>query len=177
VPLFRLEKITPPLADAFKTIRLRALKEDPTAFGSTYARESAFTKTEWLNRVENFNSPRGIGYLATSDELHASIQNFCGVAGGFLDEDDPAKALLVAMWVAPEARRAGVGSLLIRGVESWVAGRGARLLRLRVTSNNDPAIELYCRNNFSMTGLTEPYPNDPSLFEYEMAKPLLQPQN
>jgi GNAT superfamily N-acetyltransferase len=169
--MYRLEKITPPLVDAFKAIRLRALKEDPTAFGSTFARESAFTQAEWLNRVGNFNSPRGIGYLAVP-EKNDLTPNFCGIAGGFLDENDPTKALLVAMWVAPEARRAGVGSLLIRGVESWAASRGARILRLRVTCNNDPAIELYRRNALSMTGLTEPYPNDPSLFEYEMAKPL-----
>src|ERR1700683_828395 len=170
-----LEKITLQLLHAYKAIRLRAFKEDPLAFGSTFARESAFTDTEWINRVENFYGPRGIGYLAVPDAAAAASapanKTFCGVAGGFLDENDPTKALLVAMRVAPEARRLAVVSLLIRAVESWAAARGGRILRLRVTCNNDPAIELYRRNAFDMTGLTEPYPNDPALFEYEMAKP------
>ena len=42
-------------------------------------------------------------------------------------------------------------------------------------SNNQGAIELYLRCGFRMTGHTEPYPNDPGLFEYEMSKPLVHP--
>ena len=32
---------------AFREVRLRALKEDPSAFGSTYAREAAFADDTW----------------------------------------------------------------------------------------------------------------------------------
>jgi len=44
-----------------------------------------------------------------------------------------------------------------------------RALLLMVTSNNRTPIEFYERMGFSMTGNTEPYPNDPSVIEYEMS--------
>jgi len=45
-------------------------------------------------------------------------------------------------------------------------------LLLMVTSNNDPAIRFYERLGFTKTGRTEPYPNDPNIFEYEMSQPI-----
>jgi ribosomal protein S18 acetylase RimI-like enzyme len=41
-----------------------------------------------------------------------------------------------------------------------------------VTSCNQDAVEFYMRIGFSMTGRTEPYPNDPALVEYEMSRQL-----
>jgi ribosomal protein S18 acetylase RimI-like enzyme len=38
-----------------------------------------------------------------------------------------------------------------------------------VTNSNQGAIAFYERQGFSLTGTTEPYPNDPSLIEYEMS--------
>ena len=42
-----------------------------------------------------------------------------------------------------------------------------------VTSANLAAISFYQRLGFIRTGRTEPYPNDPAIFEYEMSKPIL----
>jgi ribosomal protein S18 acetylase RimI-like enzyme len=181
-----LEEITPANIASFKSVRLRGLQESPSAFGSTYAWESAFTEEEWLARAIRFSGPTGIGFLARTVQTpqQNSIENYCGIAGGLLEDSstsaDPAsphppQVTLVAMWVAPEARRSGVASMLIRAVESWARVRGAKHLRLKVTSNNQPAIELYLRCGFRMTGHTEPYPNDPGLFEYEMSKSLVSP--
>jgi ribosomal protein S18 acetylase RimI-like enzyme len=41
-----------------------------------------------------------------------------------------------------------------------------------VTSRNDAAMRFYERLGFKRTGRTEPYPDDPALVEYEMARPL-----
>jgi ribosomal protein S18 acetylase RimI-like enzyme len=41
-------------------------------------------------------------------------------------------------------------------------------LILTVTSVNHGAIRFYERLGFRKTGKTEPYPNDPAIFEYEM---------
>jgi ribosomal protein S18 acetylase RimI-like enzyme len=38
------------------------------------------------------------------------------------------------------------------------------------TDYSQTAIHFYQRLGFSMTGRTEPYPNDPALLEFEMAK-------
>ena len=37
-------------------MRLRALKDSPTSFGSTYLRESQLTDDEWVARTENLNA-------------------------------------------------------------------------------------------------------------------------
>jgi ribosomal protein S18 acetylase RimI-like enzyme len=50
---------------------------------------------------------------------------------------------------------------------------GARALQLMVTSNNEPATRFYERLGFTRTGRTEPYPNDPVVIEYEMARPIV----
>jgi hypothetical protein len=46
-----IEPLSPRLVEEFKTVRLRALKDTPTAFGSTYAKESAFSDGDWLKRM------------------------------------------------------------------------------------------------------------------------------
>ena len=39
--------------EQYKTFRLLALKTDPDSFGSSYAREIAFTNETWYNRLAN----------------------------------------------------------------------------------------------------------------------------
>jgi ribosomal protein S18 acetylase RimI-like enzyme len=39
-----------------------------------------------------------------------------------------------------------------------------------VTSDNAPALAFYQRLGFTLTGHTEPYPNDPALIEYQMSR-------
>ena len=158
-----LEQITQANVFAYKEVRLWALQDSPRAFGSTYAREAQFSDADWVQRTANLNTERSVGYLAVDRG------SYCGIAGAFLDEQDPRQAELVSMWVAPAARRTGVGGALINAIRSWSRMRGVHTLQLMVTSENLSAIKFYERNGFSMTGHTEPYPNDPAIFEYEMS--------
>jgi ribosomal protein S18 acetylase RimI-like enzyme len=150
----------------FKAVRLAALQDSPMAFGSTYAREASFPDAEWIRRANNWRGDRGIGYLALDSQIP------CGIAGVFLDDRNPAKAQIVSMWVAPTHRRSGVGRLLIDAIVAWCREKSVRDLHLMVTSNNQSAINFYKRIGFAMTGVTEPYPNDRSLVEYEMWRPI-----
>jgi ribosomal protein S18 acetylase RimI-like enzyme len=159
-----IERVCPANASTFIAVRLRCLLDSPTSFSSTYARESAFTDAEWSQRIANWDGERGVGYLAAEDGVP------CGLAGALLDAEDPAKAQLVSMWVAPGHRRTGVGNALVDAVQAWAQARGIRTLRLMVTSPNRSAIAFYTQLGFSMTGRTAPYPNDEAIFEYEMAK-------
>jgi ribosomal protein S18 acetylase RimI-like enzyme len=162
--LIEIEPITQANASAFKTVRLRALKEAPYAFGSTYAKESQFADSEWQTRVERMNGHKGIGFLAMDGE------DACGIVGSFLDQDDPTRAHLISMWTAPSHRQQGIGRLLVREVIEWARSRNAHTVVLMVTSNNEPAIQFYERLGFIRTGRTEPYPNDPRVLEYEMSR-------
>jgi ribosomal protein S18 acetylase RimI-like enzyme len=77
------------------------------------------------------------------------------------------------MWTAPTHRQRGIGRLLVNEVLDWARLRGAHTLHLLVTANNQPAIAFYGRLGFTLTGRTEPYPNDPAVLEYEMSRPIL----
>jgi ribosomal protein S18 acetylase RimI-like enzyme len=161
-----LERITSANALVFREVRLRALRESPSAFGSTFARESQISDADWIKRADQWTSQRSVGYLAMSSDEP------CGIAATFLDENDQYKAHLVSMWVDPARRRSGIGHTLIETIRAWAAENGARSLHLTVTSSNSTAIEFYERNGFVPTGKTLPYPNDPKLFEYEMTCPI-----
>jgi ribosomal protein S18 acetylase RimI-like enzyme len=164
--MIALEPITALNLAIFRDVRLRALQDAPLAFGSTYARESQLSDEEWLQRVTRWNGERGIGYVAMDGGCG------CGIAGSFLDEEDGTRAHLISMWTAPTHRQCGIGRRLVNEIAGWARLRGAETLHLMVTSSNEPAMLFYQRLDFSQTGRTEPYPNDPALIEYEMSRPI-----
>jgi ribosomal protein S18 acetylase RimI-like enzyme len=166
--LVTIEPITTLNTSLFKAVRLRALQDSPHAFGSTYAKESQLSDAEWILRAERWSGESGIGFLAMD---HGAP---CGIAGSFLDQDDPTHAHLISMWTAPTHRQRGIGRLLVNAVLNWARSRNARALRLMVTGNNEPAMRFYQRLGFTRTGRTEPYPNDPAVIEYEMSRPIPQ---
>jgi len=159
-----IARVTRQSVGTFKAIRLRALKEAPYAFSSTSERESQFSESEWLARVDRMNGERGAGFLAKDGESP------CGLVGALLPGATSAEAQVVSMWTAPEYRRHGIGRLLIDEVAAWARGRNCTRLQLMVTSVNYSAILFYGRLGFVKTGRTEPYPNDPTVLEYEMSR-------
>src|SRR4051794_20236689 len=96
----------------FKSVRLRALRDSPSAFGSTYAKEAQLTGADWIERTVRWNGERGAGFLAMDDEDDDNDGTACGIAGVSLDLDDPTRAHLVSMWTAPRRRQRGIGRLL-----------------------------------------------------------------
>jgi ribosomal protein S18 acetylase RimI-like enzyme len=169
--MMTLQPITPAVAAVFKAVRLRALLDTPTAFGSTHSKEVQLSDADWQNRAAQWNGDRSAGYLAIDE------QNACGIAAGFLDSVDPTKAHLVSMWVAPTHRGRGLGKQLVNAIIDWARAKHAQTLCLMVTSNNEPALRFYQQLGFVRTGRTEPYPNDPALVEYEMVRNVGQGTN
>jgi LDH2 family malate/lactate/ureidoglycolate dehydrogenase len=84
----------------FRDVRLRALREAPHAFSSTYARECQLTDADSIKRAERWNGGTGVGFVAMDES------NACGIAGSFLDQEDAKRAQLVSMWTAPTHRNA-----------------------------------------------------------------------
>lgn len=160
-----IEPITRQNALIFRELRLRALQDDPMAFGSTYSKECELTEADWIARALRWDGERGVGFLAMDGIAP------CGLAGSFLDQQESTRAHLLSMWTAPTHRRRGIGRQLVSAVVDWAKLRGARVLRLMVTSNNKAAFSFYQHLGFTPSGCTEPYPNDPRLVEYEMLRP------
>jgi ribosomal protein S18 acetylase RimI-like enzyme len=139
--------VTPDDVDLMRDIRLRALQDAPLAFGSTYAREAAFEREVWEQRVrENAAGERSVGFV---------LEPRAGIAVGAI-HDDAEVAHLYGMWVAPEARGGGAGRALVDAVIAWARERGARRLVTSVTEGNDGALRLYERAGFADTGRREP---------------------
>jgi GNAT superfamily N-acetyltransferase len=149
--------------EAVRDIRLEALRDAPTAFGSTYEREILRGETHWRDRIA-----RGGTFLAYLPEVSASEP--AGLIGGY--QEDPVTVELVSMYVRPRARGRGVGEALVAAVISWASDRNAASVHLWVTETNSSARMLYERCGFTLTGERQPLPSDPGIGEIAMARPL-----
>jgi GNAT superfamily N-acetyltransferase len=83
------------------------------------------------------------------------------MVGGCKSTDDSVE--LGAMWVAPEARRRGIGRALVDAVVDWAASIGQRRVVLWVGDANIGARDLYAALGFEPTGETMPLPSNPSV--------------
>jgi ribosomal protein S18 acetylase RimI-like enzyme len=161
-----LKRITPADVTLFKTMRLRALQDTPSAFSSTYAEECRLADADWTARIAQWSGSASTTYIAMDADAA------CGIAGGYLEPSDTRRAHLVSMWVAPSHRRLGFGAKLVDAIIDWARGQNAQTLELIVTNNNDAAINFYTRLGFAFTGKTSPYRNDSALNDLEMIRSL-----
>jgi ribosomal protein S18 acetylase RimI-like enzyme len=154
-----IRELAPDDWQALRDIRLTALRDAPSAFGSTYA---SFGEPEWRGRLR----PESATFLAHLPEV--SPAGLAGVIG-----EDPGTAELVSMWVAPAARGRGVGEALVTAAAEWAKGRDYREVHLWVTESNAHAQALYERCGFTPTGERQPLPSDPSVLEIGMRRLVL----
>ena len=164
--MITFERLTGDNAEDFRTVRLAALKDTPSAFGSTHEKESKLTPEEWNKKAHHWSSDRSMAYVAIDGE------NPCGIVGGFVRDDDPTVVSLVSMWVAPTHRKQGVGKTLVSKIADWAKLQSVGTLQLLVTDKNGTTIDFYKKLGFELRGNTEPYPNDPDLVELEMIREL-----
>lgn len=159
----QVRRLRPDEWPAYRSIRLRALLDAPDAFGSTRGREAAFADEEWQTRA---NPPDDAVFVADGpDEL-------VGMAIGAPAPSNPGAAALFGMWVAPGARRLGVGQALIEAVQAWAIDAGYHRLGLGVTTTNSAAIALYERLGFVATGDRYPLRAGSDLTFQMMSMPL-----
>ena len=163
--------------ELMRDVRLAALADAPSAFGSTYAREAAFTETQWRGRV----SERSVTFLAYGPAADGPAADGpaadgpadgpapAGLAGVYVEDSLPQ---VVSVWVRPAARGLGAGEALIEATAAWAKSRSFPVLYLWVTEANAPARRLYARCGFAPTGEVQPLPSDPSLPEIRMSRPL-----
>jgi len=151
-----------------REIRLRALAEAPTAFGSTLAETEQRPDAVWSKRASGAAAGNIDALFVAEDG-----GRWLGLAGGVVDEETPpGEVELASMWVDPAVRGRGLGQQLIEAVVAWARAGGAGQLRLWVTVGNAPAIALYERHGFAFSGDTAPHPSNPALREALMLRPL-----
>jgi ribosomal protein S18 acetylase RimI-like enzyme len=137
---------------AFRDLRLRALRGEPDAFGSTHAEESTRSDDHWIEWVaELAEGGPSFGVVAIDD-----VARLIGMAVGAPHRDHPGEAGLFAMWVEPLARGAGTGRVLVDAVVGWARSTGFPVVRVQVTESNGAAVRLYTRCGFSDEGTRVP---------------------
>ncbi len=161
-PMVVVREVIPDDWETLRDVRLAALRQAPSAFGSTYAREAAFFEEQWRGRIISDRSVTYFAYLPENPEP-------AGLAGVYVEDD---VANVVSMWVRPAARGRGAGEALIEATADWAQARGHACLLLWVTESNAPARKLYERCGFALTGERQPLPSDPTLPEVRMRRPL-----
>ncbi|MGH9378838.1 MAG: GNAT family N-acetyltransferase [Terriglobia bacterium] len=121
---------------------------------------------ETLHAIDTTCFPPGVSY--TLEDLKAFIthrKSKTWVAGegvkiaGFLvaHETPAAEVHIVTIDVTAEARRRGVGTLLIDAAEEWARARDCKYVSLETAEDNRAAQAFYQRRGYEKTGIIENY--------------------
>jgi RimJ/RimL family protein N-acetyltransferase len=145
-----LRPLVPADRDAYRDLRLRALREEPEAFTSSHEELAADADTWAAARLATRADANVIiGAFATDGRL-------VGMVGleRMSRHKERHKALLYGMYVAPEAAGRGIGRALVAAAVA--AGRqwpGLRQIALTVTATNERARRLYAAAGFATFGV------------------------
>ena len=130
-----IRRIRPDEGLVLRELRLRSLADSPDAFGQSHAEAGARPAADWHRNARQ--SSHGDGRIWLVAERDGPI----GLVQG--RKRRPATLLLFSMWVEPQARRHGVGRMLIEALETWANRWGAQETILWVFGGNAPAIRFY----------------------------------
>jgi GNAT superfamily N-acetyltransferase len=162
-----IRRITTDDVDTYRDIRLRALRDAPSAFASTYDVESRRPRDAWVERVALCARGGSNAVFLAFGEDGTCI----GLAGG-KDDDLGADRQLISMWVEPSQRGTRVAAELVDAVVAWAEAHGATSIGLWVTRDNERAQRFYERMGFVATGDVQPLPSDPCKDELRMVRAL-----
>ena len=145
----RIRTLEPSDVELFYSIRLRGLRENPEAFGSTFAEESAMPAEERRSRFHCTDENFVLGALGEVGQL-------IGVAGFYRAAHLKLrhKGFVWGMYVSPESRGRGVGRALLSSViERGRALPGLEQICLDVVTVNEAARGLYLSQGFQVYAL------------------------
>lgn len=141
--------------EVLRALRLAALRESPSAFGGSLEVEESLPLSEFSQMAEERSiSERDAIFVATNGA------EYIGLIGAFFDNHS-GEPFISSMWVAPSHRRKGIGAMLVRAAQRWLASLGATKVYARVTSTNRSAIIFYESLGFEATDIVERLPSNP----------------
>lgn len=138
-------------ANVYRALRLRALREDPEAFGSTYEERAQRPLSEFAEQLLPGGEPPErftLGaYVAGALAGSVTVRRQQGTK-------ERHKGVLTAMFVAPERRGQGLGRTLVEAaVERARLMPGVEQMLLSVVTTNAAARALYLATGFEPYGL------------------------
>jgi ribosomal protein S18 acetylase RimI-like enzyme len=157
-PTVEIVRLAPDDWPAYREIRLRALAEDPQAFGESYANAAALPDARWRRRLEEAQAgaSRVLIFARRGERLVGVIAAVPYPTGGDAQPpatDDTREARIISVFVAPEERGRGTGARLMETIlhDLMVTGRFDRV-SLTVNRAQQAAVGLYCRFGFQVVG-------------------------
>lgn len=143
---------------ALRTVRLAALSDAPTAFGVRHADAAAVGEDGWRERAAGRMGPR---FWLAWDGIEP-----VGLAGGGVASDG--RYHLIAMWLAPAWRGAGVAARLVDAVKAHAAALDQASIVLDVAPENMRAAAFYRRCGFVFIDEWEPLASHPAILLQKM---------
>jgi ribosomal protein S18 acetylase RimI-like enzyme len=142
-----IRRLEPSDVDAFRAVRLDALRLHPEAFGSSYEDEAVLDRAEFVERL----TTAGLVRFGAFDE-HGSLVGLIGlqIRSGAKQQH---KAFLFSMYVDAAHRGTGLAQQLVEAVIAAAREAGAIVLQLSVAAGNAPAQRLYRRMGFTTYGI------------------------
>jgi len=138
-----VRRIKPDDWPLLRELRLASLLDAPEAFGQTHTNALAIPDAEWQQIARSSATGDGRIWLIARDGDH-------DVGLVQARRRAPHDCLVFSMWVAPGARRSGVGRLLIDSVAEWARAWGARRIILWVFGANEGAHRFYDEIGFQV---------------------------
>ena len=129
-----------------KSLRERAVRDSPDAFGSTLDEMLSVTRAHWIEQLEQLPTFVACEQDADIGMARVSFAN------------DLAEAWLRSMWVAPDFRGRRAAERLAGAVIALARDRECTEVFLEVADHRVPAISLYERLGFSPTGDRSRFP-------------------
>jgi ribosomal protein S18 acetylase RimI-like enzyme len=111
-------------------LRLRALTDTLGTDDQQYRQEIAFTATQWRRRL------RAHAQFALRVDDH-----LVGLIGAQRQSSEA--VYLYSLWLEPEMRGRGLGHELVTAAVDWARSQRARIVTLRVDSDNTAALGVY----------------------------------
>jgi len=147
----------------YRDIRMQALRTDPAAFFTTAEESEQFNESDWRRRLDR---PDAVTFVVSDSGIDVGL---AGILPYSQADATDGEYELVAMWVAPSARRTGASKLLLNTAIDAARQQGARRLVLWVAWGNVRAEALYQQFGFKRTGQTGSFPPPRNTPEFQMA--------
>jgi GNAT superfamily N-acetyltransferase len=142
--------------ELLKSLRLTALRSDPQAYWETSAATEAHDHSYWANLALELTRPVGSQMFILE---HGSHEKDHGPIGFVFGIHKPMGDYRVGgLWVDPDYRRQGYGSMLVQQVVTWAQYR-ADMTSIRLWTA-DALIGFYKRNGFISLDRTQTHPSD-----------------
>jgi RimJ/RimL family protein N-acetyltransferase len=141
--MIEVRRLPPESWKEVRDLRLRALKTDPMAFGSSYEEEEKLPEEEWKRRMKE-------ALFAVSDE-----NKIVGTITYLFNDRPKTKhiARIFGVYVDPKYRGHGIGKqLLERTLQLIQENKDIVKIQLFVNKDQEVAVRLYRNNGFEIVG-------------------------